>query len=66
MDQYFPIYQFSYQNDDYDLIVIMVDTDRPTYVSFLQMIEKINTFHGVDNYSNEIIIFGNHILCSLL
>ena len=37
----------------------MADTDRPTYVSFLQMIEKINTFHGVDNYANEIIIFGN-------
>lgn len=55
----FPIYQFSYQNDDYDLILIMADTDRPTYDDFLLMIDKINTFHDVQNFANEVVIFGN-------
>lgn len=55
----FPIYQFSYQNDDYDLILIMADTDRPTYDDFILMMNKINTFHDVENFANEIVIFGN-------
>ena len=55
----FPIYQFSYQNDDYDLILIMVDTDRPNYDDFILMNNKINTFHDVENFANEIVIFGN-------
>lgn len=55
----FPVYQFYYQNDDYDLVLIMADTDRPTYNDFRLMINKINTFHGVDDFANEIVIFGN-------
>lgn len=55
----FPIYQFSYQNDDYDLILIMTDTDRPNYDDFILINNKINAFHDVENFANEIIIFGN-------
>lgn len=55
----FPIYQFNYQNDDYDLILIMTDTDRPNYDDFILMNNKINSFHDVDNFSDEIVIFGN-------
>lgn len=55
----FPIYQFNYQNDDYDLILIMADTDRPTYDDFIRMITKINDFHDVENFADEIVIFGN-------
>lgn len=55
----FPIYQFNYQNDDYDLILIMADTDRPNYDDFLLMINKINMFHDVIDFADEIVIFGN-------
>lgn len=55
----FPIYQFNYQNDEYDLILIMTDTDRPNYNDFILMNNKINSFHDVENFANEIVIFGN-------
>ena len=55
----FPIYQYNFQNDDYDLILTLTDKDRPTYNDFKTLIEKINQFHGVDNYAEEIVIFGN-------
>ena len=55
----FPIYQFSYQNDEYDLILIMSDTDRPTYDDFLLMLNKINSFHDVEKFADEIVIYGN-------
>ena len=55
----FPIYQFNYQNDDYDLILIMADTDRPTYDDFILMLNKINSFHDVNGFAEEIVIFGN-------
>lgn len=55
----FPIYQFKYQNDDYDLILIMVDTDRPTYNDFISIVRKIDMFHDADAIADDIIIFGN-------
>lgn len=50
----FPIYQYSYQNDDYDLILIIADTDRPTYDDFILMINKINTFHDIENFADKL------------
>lgn len=37
----------------------MADTDRPTYDDFIHIINKINAFHDVQNFANEIVIFGN-------
>lgn len=55
----FPIYQYNYQNDGFDLILIMADTDRPTYDDYLAMLKKINDFHGVKDFADEIVIYGN-------
>lgn len=55
----FPIYQYNFQNDEYDVILIMADTDRPTYADFMLMLNKINVFHDVEDFANEIVIFGN-------
>lgn len=55
----FPNYQYVYQNDDFDIVLIFADTDRPTYDDFKKLITKINEFHDVKEYAEEIIIFGN-------
>lgn len=55
----FSLYQYHYQNDNYDLVLIMADTDRPTYDSFLLVLKKINDFHDVENFADNIVIFGN-------
>lgn len=55
----FAMYQFYFQNDDYDLILIMADTDRPTYDDFNKMLNDIDSFHGKNGVANEIVIFGN-------
>ena len=36
----FSLYQYHYQNDNYDLVLMMADTDRPTYDSFLLVLKK--------------------------
>lgn len=52
-------YQYYYQNDDYDLILIFGDTDRPNYSDFKLLLTKINEFHGTEGCAEQIVIFGN-------
>ena len=55
----FTLYQFYFQNDEYDAILIVADTDRPQYKDFKLIVKKINEFHGVENFADKILIFGN-------
>ena len=55
----FSRYQYAYNSDNYDLILIMTDTDRPTYEDFKLLMNKIDNFHDCKDISNEIVIFGN-------
>lgn len=52
-------YQYYYQNDDYDLILVFADTDRPNYSDFKLLLTKLNDFHAVEGYAEQIVIFGN-------
>lgn len=52
-------YQDKYQNGAYDLVLIFCDTDRKPYEQYVDIKQKINEFHGIENAADQIIIFGN-------
>ncbi len=52
-------YQDKYQNDSYDLVLVFCDTDRKPYEQYNDIKKKIDTFHGIDGISNQLVIFGN-------
>ena len=52
------IYQNEYQNDNYDLIVILCDTEKLPYEQFCKLREDINKFHG-NKAADKLIIFAN-------
>lgn len=57
-------YQDKYQNNSYDIVFVICDTDRKPYEQYNDIKRKINEFHGIDNASNEIVIFSNP--CTML
>jgi len=55
----FARYQYNYQSDEYDLVLIFGDTDRPNYDTYLLNKEKINELHGNEFAANNVFIYGN-------
>ena len=52
-------YQDRYQNGAYEAVLIFCDTDKKPYEQYDDIKRRINEFHGIENATNEIIIFGN-------
>ncbi len=52
-------YQDKYQNGSYEAVLVFCDTEKKPYEQFEDIKRKINEFHGVDNASDEIVIFAN-------
>lgn len=54
-----PIYQNAFQNDSYDLILILCDTEEHPYEQYKSLIAKLNRLHDKKNIANSIIAFAN-------
>lgn len=52
-------YQDRYQNGSDEVVLIFCDTEKKPYEQYEDIKRKINEFHGIDNASDEVIIFGN-------
>ena len=52
-------YQDRYQNGADELVLVFCDTEKKPYEQYEDIKSKINTFHGVRNASDKVIIFGN-------
>ena len=52
-------YQDRYQNGSYELVLVFCDTEKKPYEQYEDIKRKINEFHGVDNASDEVIVYGN-------
>ena len=52
-------YQNRYQNGTEEVVLVFCDTEKKPYEQYEDIKRKINEFHGVDNASDEVIIFGN-------
>lgn len=52
-------YQDRYQNGASELVLVFCDTEKKPHEQYEDIKRKINEFHGIDNASNEVIIFGN-------
>jgi len=51
-------YEEKYRSDSYSMVLIFCDTDKGPSERYLELKQKINTFHGAD-VADDIIIFGN-------
>ena len=56
-------YNYLYQMDIYDIILILCDTERKPYKQYYELKNKIDAFHGVKGISDLIVFFTNP--CSL-
>ncbi|MCX4362479.1 MAG: hypothetical protein OSJ74_03700 [Clostridia bacterium] len=54
-----PIYQNTFQNDSYDLILIFCDTEEQPYTQYKSLINNLNRLHDKKNIANSLIIFAN-------
>lgn len=52
-------YQDRYQNGDYELVLVFCDTEKKPHKQYEDIKRQINEFHGVDNATDEVILFGN-------
>ena len=52
-------YQNRQQNGAEEVVLVFCDTEKKPYEQYEDIKRKINEFHGVDNASDEVIIFGN-------
>ena len=52
-------YQDSYQNDSYDIVLALCDTDRSPHDDFELIRTKINRIFGNEAASNEVLLFVN-------
>lgn len=52
-------YQDRYQSDNYDIVLVLCDTDRKPHHDFELVRKKINDIFGIDNAADEVIIFVN-------
>ncbi len=52
-------YQDKFQNGSYDVALVFCDTDKKPSEQYIDIKKKIDKFHGIDNISKNIIIFGN-------
>jgi hypothetical protein len=52
-------YQDRYQSDSYEVVLVFCDTEKKPYEQYSDIKRKINEFHGIDNASDEVVIFAN-------
>ena len=52
-------YQDRYQNGAYEVVLVFCDTEKKPYEQYEDIKRKINDFHGIDDATDEIVIFGN-------
>lgn len=52
-------YQDRYQSDNYDIVLVLCDTDRKPHHDFELIRRKINDIFGIDNAADKVIIFVN-------
>lgn len=52
-------YQDRYQNGSYDIVLVFCDTDKKPYEQYADIKRKINEFHGTENISEQVVIYGN-------
>lgn len=52
-------YQDRYQNGSYELVLVFCDTERKPYEQYGDIKRKIDEFHGTDQASELVVIFGN-------
>ena len=52
-------YQDRYQNGAYEVVLVFCDTEKKPYEQYEDIKRKISEFHGVDNVTSEVVIFGN-------
>lgn len=52
-------YQDKYQNGSFDLVLMFCDIDRKPYEQYVDIKQKIDTFHGVKGAAERVLIYGN-------
>ena len=52
-------YQDKFQNGLFEVVFAFCDTEKKPYEQYIDIKRKINDFHGVDNISDQIIIYAN-------
>lgn len=52
-------YQNKYQNSSYDLVLVFCDTDKKPYEQYVDIKQKINKLHGIEDAADKIVIYGN-------
>lgn len=65
LDNISPQYQYEYQNNNYDIILIFCDTEMAPCNQYKKLVENINAFHG-KSISKQIIYFGNPCTMQLI
>lgn len=64
LDKISAVYQNEYSNDNYDLVVILCDTEEAPYEKFKQLNKSLGSFHGTTSVHKQILYFANP--CTLL
>ena len=54
-----PRYQDIYMNDNYDVVLVLCDTDTIPYDGYNSMKKKIEMVHGREGVASEIVFFAN-------
>lgn len=52
-------FQDAFQNDRYEIILVLCDTDKAPYREYVQVKKKINNFLGKQKAAEKLIIFAN-------
>jgi len=65
LDKIYPLYQYHYNNSNYDLILIFCDTEMSPYSQFLNLKSKINEFHN-NKSSEKVVLFVNPCTMQLI
>ena len=52
-------YQDKFQNGSADIVFVFCDTDKKPYEQYKDIKRKIDSFHGKENISDNIVFFGN-------
>ena len=52
-------FQDAFQNDRYEIILVLCDTDKAPYREYVQVKKKINSFLGKQKAAEKLIIFAN-------
>lgn len=59
-------YQYQYQNDAYEIVLVFCDTDKKPYKQYEEIKKKINEFHGNDNAADAVIIYSNPCVLQII